>query len=57
MCDGLCGGCWCDPSCEHYSPEDGVCVFSDPEEQRQRDIEEETIVDILNQMVLAVHIA
>lgn len=18
MCDGVCGGCWCDPDCEHH---------------------------------------
>lgn len=57
MCDGLCGGVWCDPCCEHFNAEDGVCVYSDEEERRQKDIEEETIIDLLNQLVLAVHIA
>ena len=57
MCDGVCGGCWCDPNCEHWSPEVDICVHSDGEETLQRDIEEETIIDLLNQLVLAVHIA
>lgn len=55
MCDGLCGGFWCDPSCEHFSAEDGVCVYSDEEERRQKDVEEEAILDSLDQLVLSLH--
>lgn len=55
MCDGVCGGFLCSPSCEYFSTEDGVCAYSDEEERKRQDAEEEATLDSLNQLVLSLH--